>query len=521
MHEYLRLALQGLRKHGMERVTHDTMGWKDDNEKFLIGNQLIGYSNEETVMCGAVMKSKGLELDFGCNGDVETWAKHVDFIYNRPGVEAYQFAFLVAASAPITALLNLPTYRGIPFALTSKAGLGKSSVCRVACSMWGDPNLFKTVGTKDGATANALIRTMGIFNNVPLYFDELTGRDPDEIGRIMYALSSGMDKERLKADGTFSQGGKWNTPVLMNGNDEFSDLLSKLSKAQAEATQLRVFEVRLPENYGNDVWGDDLGEIRRVLDKELSQQYGHVGRKLIKLYIKNKDKLVDHYHKERDSFPVGSREDSKERFFLDLIAIAMVAGKVMVNKGVVGFDLIKIKKWALMTLMELRQQRVEKVESEEDIVARFISFLHGKTIVSKRIPHGKGARNNEFVENADRLREHFARHAIEDKKFIVASRAISVFAGENNMSSDAMLKIMENKGYILHIPGRTGRGRWQYRLGGGTNVVTAPTSCYELDYTLLCDAGFEIDTNNVTALHPAVANSVAGGVTSVIGGAHA
>lgn len=472
------LSLQHQRK---EVETVQAFGWTDDMSGFIIGNKKIGEDGKVSdVLMSEGIRSAGMAKDFGVEGDRASWVSLVNEIYNRPGAEPFQFAFLISAASPLISLAGIKGFHGIPVAYTGKGGRGKSTTHMVAASMWGDGAKFLHSANKAGSTMNALTARVGIARHLPWVMDELTGQTKEDLADMFYALSNGRAKDRLLGNGVFATGSKtWDMFTLVNGNVDIGSLMSSLDDSNvAEAVSVRCMEIKIDDDLNERVFGDL--DVKNMIDGQLQNHYGHVGRELISFYLKKRGAIVKRIMDVRKEFSPTTADETRERFYYDTIAFALVAGAVMKKLGIIQFDLEAIKKWAVNIVKTLRSHRKEHKLSNDDVVGQFISSLHDKTLVTKHLADGR-AKSIEIPIVVPRVSIE-ARHASETRRLIVSAKALRDWCKDNGYVVSYVREIMNNEGYILHSHGKDKAGGFNFRLGGGTNSISGVARCFELDY---------------------------------------
>jgi hypothetical protein len=474
--ELLRHYTLSLQQQNIEQTTYSKLGWGDDFKSFVIGNRRVMADGEAQILAGEQVKKAGWDKDFGTAGSLETWAKLVDTLYNRPGAEPYQFAIGCAFAAPLIEITEASNWHGIPVALTGSSGLGKTTTCKVATSIYGHCQNFMIASGRDGATMNAMVSRVGTARNLPLVFDELTDRDSDEVSSFLYMLSSGRPKDRNRADGTIIDLGlNWNTVSFITSNKNVTELLFLLDEqAVTEATQIRVFEIAL-EEANMEIWrGTNAMEL--IEHQLLEENYGHAGRAWLRYIIENRGKLKDEIRKLRTRYNPNTAEDTRERYYRDLIAAVVVALKHAAKLGLVKFDLVEVAKWANGNVKGLRVRRRAQSLTPEEYIADFLHSLHGKTIITKQLRDGRTTQETpiELIRG-----EPLARMALDDKKFIVARKAVTDWCAEHRILASWLIDEMDKRDMLVY----NGSGQIiKDRIGRGTNIPSTVSTCYELRF---------------------------------------
>lgn len=478
--DLLREYTLNLQQKGIEQVTYSKMGWADEYKAFVIGNHRVGAESEIEVLAGEQIKKAGWDKDFGCAGSLEEWVRLVDTLYNRPGAEPYQFAIGCAFAAPLVELTEASNWHGIPVALTGTTGLGKTTTCKVATSIYGHCNNFMVASGKDGATMNAMVSRIGTARNLPLIFDELTDRDSEEVSSFLYMLSSGKPKDRNRADGTLIDLGlSWNTISFITSNKNVTELLFLLDERNvAEATQIRCFEIALSEA-DMEIWGG-TNAMDLIEHQLLEANYGHAGRTWLRYLIENRGLLRDEVRKLRAKYNPDQAENTRERYYRDLIAAVVIALKHAFKLGLVKFNPVEVAKWAKANTLKLRRRRAAQSFTNEEYIAHFLHSLHGRTIITKAFRDGRATPEVPM----EHLRQPpVARMALDDKVFFVLRKAVSDWCAEHKIQVSRLIDEMDKRNMLIPAPG--GDITKPERIGKGTNLASTIAVCYELDYNLV------------------------------------
>lgn len=493
-----------LQAHSIEQVTYKQFGWEDEGTAFILGNKRIRSSGTDTILAGSDIKSAAWDTDFGTKGSIEDWVRLVDEVYNREGAEAFQFVIAAAFAAPLVHIAGVNNWNGIPIALTGETGIGKSTICKVATSIYGHPDfLFRDAGGQ-GTTLHALVARIGLLRHLPIVFDEMTKREDHEVQNLLFALSNGQPKDRLTSSGTFaSKVAKWQTISFITSNKNLTELIGNYEQAQvADAAQIRLFEIALEKDRNREVWGD-INALDVIEHKLLKENYGHIGREWLRYVIDNRAKLGEEIRNARAKYNADSVDGARERFYRDLVATTLVALKHIVRLGWVGFDLAGVGKWAKRNIERLRIRRMEN-NTTDDLINDFIMSLQGKTIYTKRFADG---RTKELVEAPMldlRGQTPVARVAMDDKKFLVARSYLNSWCDENKISPTWLLGEMRAKELVLyHRDGSGIKYARRERLVKGTTLPGTHTYVIELvfDKVMLGKAPQVDGDDKVVQLH--------------------
>lgn len=481
MAEFAEGLIETLQEWRIETKTYSKFGWNDDRTGFILGTKMITETGEEDVLCDPDMPLD-VAVDFGTSGSVDDWVKNIDKLYNRPGAEPFQFALCHSMGSVLVEMFGSSNWHGLPLAFTGHGGTGKSTACKIACGFYGRPQLMERQTGEQGSTLNAAIKRIAIMGSVPVLLDEFSGRSADELTRTGYALANGRDKERLGSNGKFSTvGGEWFKNSFITSNDSLHESISKLPAGfRVEATQLRFFEVQLPEDYRDTVFPDIT---QSFIEHHMDNVYGSAFRPYIRFIIKNHDWVRRQIAAARSRFNPKSADDNKERFYRDTIVTALVAGKIAEKLGLIRFDVAGMKKWAVAQVERMRDGRRENNVDTSEQLALFIASLPGRLIITKHFGDGRSGSKEHPMEQ---LRgPAVGRVCTDDKKVYITVKAVSDWCKDNGVAPSEMREEMGRNGYLVFDSG--GKPSHNVRIGAGTTMPSASARCYELNYHKLFD----------------------------------
>ncbi len=480
MRAFLQDMIHQLEHRGLETKTINSFGWEDDG--FVIGSSLISANGELPVLLGSLVPDD-LRQHLGVKGEIETWVDLVDHIYNREGAEPYQFLICAAFGAPLVKLVASDLWHGIPIALTGESGLGKTTTCQVACSMYGDPARFAISAHEAGTTMTALIHRLATMRNLPLIMDELHGMRAADLPTLLYALSNGKPKLRQRQDGSPQGVGRmWDTLSFVTSNQGVNNILGTFDAHRAEATQLRVLEIALPKNFNQDVFPGI--NAKQLIEGDLLQQhYGAVGRKYLQFLVANRERIATRLQRMRAKFVPDDMEMTRERFYYDALASAMLGGMIAKGLGLLRFDVDRIQKWAMSHIRSLRTVRAAALPSFDDQVQSFLSSLVGRTVVTRHFPRRSQRVAPEHIDLRS-LRDPIARYAVEDNLLIVTTAGLRDWCRENAIDAGRMVDRLHGHGYIRPYAelGFGAHGKlYPFR---GTDLPSASTQCQVILFDL-------------------------------------
>lgn len=480
MEKYIVAYLDLLKRHVDDTHTFSQMGWTRPDNHFLIGDRLITPDEVKPVRVNGFMAHKS-EL-FEADKPAEDWSYAVNALYNLPHGQPYQFAICAAFGSTLVPILNAEEYNGIPVAITSdESGYGKSTVCKIALSAFGRVERNKNVLTGDEVSTGAVEVQCSTFNNLPHLFDEMTNKGAQETSHILYMLSNGVARARLKQDGTpRPPSPPWRGISFITGNKNIFLKLTE-SRVNPEAAQMRVFEIPL-ENYPR------LDSLRHASDfieltNSVRSGYGAVGVQFLRFVMANKDKVEKQLWKVVND--LSKREGvrhGKERFYIYTIACTVIAGKILKHLRLVNFSIPAMHDWAFQHMASLRDTTQDHQRSAEDDFSLMLAHLvgEGKTISTCF----EGATQNELP-----LRGMPVMRIIRDPGEVYLTvegfnrYCVLVSKSPQKFRQELIDAGCFDPAYITREEGKTQIATVNFSLGRGVPGLTMGTArCYRLNF---------------------------------------
>lgn len=517
-----------------ETPTYGTMGWANE------GNTLRGNITGEFVLGDEVFRprqkpkkalldetvTQGLREGFCTAGTTQGWVDLVDFIYNRPNAEAYQFVIASMFGAPLVRLMpGEGEWHGIPIVVNGETGAAKTSTSLVAMSIYTKGSVLRfNAEDKQGDTINALSIKMGSLRNLPCIMDEMTNATAEKISGVVYMTANGQSKDRMGTNGLMIPNPyRWDTLSIITSNDSLHEVLKNLQNRKTqEAGQYRSFQIMLnPEDMTTVFAGVNRATVE---DDLLAKQYGCVGREWIQFLVNNRLRIQEELSKERVKYMINPNDRSSIRFYKDLLITIKIASMYAYAKGFIKWDVLKMMKWAEDQLVTLRD--AVDLKDWDGTISDFIASLHGRTIVTRNMKIGPGKRSANKEMPMENLSTHLApvaRKATDDKRFVVTANALRDWAQHNRILPSTLIAEMASRGFLTGVAGKKVETHL-INIGSGTTVTRPQAPCYEFDYDRVVDfsaADEAVDLTNVVQLpvQQVVTNSVTNSVSDSPGAA--
>ena len=482
---YLRDQVRKIMDEKTVMPTYSSFGWQDDGS-FLLGNRLYKEDGSiaEALLSGYALDRKD-DLPMP-RGSLEEYAKALNWVYNRPGMEPMQYVICAMFASPMVKLFDM-SYSGIPIAITGAAsGKGKTTACLAALSGFGDASRL-TVAGEAGATPKARSALLGTMSDIPVLFDEVTNMTANALSSLAYALSNGMEPLRLRATSgavRFADRETWHLHAACTGNSYIGARLAQNGQSEAEA--MRIFELRV-DKY--DIPQLNPIEVTQKL-AAMNRNAGCAGEALIRWLVSHKDEFTQ-AAKEVQGVVVEDETlitNAKYRFFRNHVILSLTAAAIMKNLGIIEFDLRKLTEFALQAVKDLCEMaKLANAVDYDSALTEMIDSMQMDILVTPmyRLPRNsppydfrpKTALVGRAIKSPKPTEEF-------NNKLYLSSKAIRQWCVEHRVDQTAFKDYLKNKGVFT--------GTTMFRLGTSTKLISSPQRCWEIDLGKI-----DIDLSNI------------------------
>lgn len=412
------------------------LGWHGG--VYVTPGEVIGQSDDVVVFqnCSAA------ESAFAASGTEGQWRSTVGAL--SAGNTRLVFAISAAFAAPLAELAGEDSGG---FHLRGASSSGKSTVLKVAASVWGGPAQYVRLWR---ATANGLEGVAALHNDGLLILDELSQIDAKEAGQCAYMLANGQGKARASRTGAARQPARWRLLFLSAGETSLAALMAAEGRRANAGQEIRLADIESDAGCGLGIF-DTLhhhgsgASLATALKDSASSYFGAVGRTWLRQVVNDRASVIETMNAGMREFmaavvpdgAAGQVERVARRF-----ALVAVAGELATHYKLTGW---------------------KKGEANAAAQACFRSWLEGFG----------GAGNAEERAIIRELKDFIDRHG--DSRFSDAS-------GNSEISHDR--PVINRAGYYRQEAG----GRIYLFTSGGLRDATAGHD-FKRVITVLNDAG--------------------------------
>lgn len=453
--QYMIAYIRELQRKSRAATIYAQLGWRGDSQ-FVLPDVVVHADRLEPVQPSANINNATKWDRFLPRGDIEAWKKVVG-VYERPGMEGFQFGFGVGFAAP---LFHMTDFGGMVVSMVGEAGCGKSSSALCANSIWG----HKTMGWLDieHDTRLAFWGKIGALNNLPVTYDEITNLDGETVSDICYAITKGQGRQRLGRDGEIRENhGNWQTMMLTTANRSLHDTLASY-KTDAQAESVRVFEYWLPNNTLTKQEAD-------ATFTQLNDHYGLAGPIFIGEVLRTYQSVrtrVRHWMAEIDK---RANVSSGERFWSAGPACVLAGFEVANSLGLTNADVERLAQFSVACIQRMRGVVVSNVRSSVGALAEYMN-RNLRNVVSLRQIQGSA----QFMIDIEPTSELRIRVEQWHNKVMIDRAHFRKFCQDTKQDISRVQEELERSGALLE----SGR---RMVLGKGTKYNSAQVICWVLD----------------------------------------
>lgn len=315
----------------------DRLGWTDESctafvlgDGRVLGDDDIVFQHEGTPAVAAEMRHAGTPAD---------WTTGV--ASKCAGNPLMTMAVSIAFAGPLLERLGID---GGGVHLRGQSSSGKSTLQRVAVSVWGSPRFLSTWR----ATANGLEGVATSCNATLLALDELGEVSGKDAGAAIYMLANGSGKTRANKSGLARQAARWRVLFLSSGEISLADKIAEAGGRAAAGQHVRLLDLAADSrNFGafDELHGaTDGAAFADQMKAATATNYGTAGPAFVARLIADAEDGAQRARTEMESFCQQTRtrltvalEGQVERAMQRLALIA-AAGEMATLYGLTGWN---------------------------------------------------------------------------------------------------------------------------------------------------------------------------------------
>lgn len=459
---YLMTAVRDLQQRRKAELMRLQFGWADKDSKFIIGDREI--TREGTFHSPVSLSTADIAQYLQPAGTMEKW-KEIFGLYGREGLEPHAFAALTAFGAPLLKFLGQSG--AIINVIHPKSGTGKTTILHMCNSVYGHP---KKLCATWADTINAKLMKLGLFNNLPFCVDEMTNMDAKDFSNLIYSMSQGRGKDRLKqsANELRSNLTTWATTSLCSGNSAFTEKMMA-AKNSPDGELMRLMEYKIEYS---DAIPTELA--KEMFDHQLLENYGHAGDIYIRWLVCNLEEAVKTCRDVQRKLDSELRLTQRERFWSAVVASNIAGGLVAKSLGLIDWDMKRIYAWATGMVLSLRNEVTPPVSDVSAIIGDFINrHMQNVVVVNDEADSRSGLTKMQAAPILEPKGPLLIRYEPDTKRMYINAKAFKKDCVDMQVNYKDTLKYLEDKGIYL--------GAATKRMSKGMSVASPGVHAITLD----------------------------------------
>ena len=451
---YMSAYVKHLQNMRRAAITRTQFGWADGDERFVVGPN--EYSDKGVSYAPPSATTEAVAVNLIPKGQLSAWREAFDLYKGAKNCEPQVFAMLSTFGAPI---MKFTGVNGALISLVhSSSGTGKTTILQLINSVWGHPDNLILL-QKD--TANAKQHRMGVLSCLPTTFDEMTNCRPEELSDLVYGVTHGRAKNRMRADTNAERANHtiWSTIAVSTGNASVVDKISSL-KATSEGEQARIMEYSIT-----------LVDVPGAKDKlrNLKDNYGVAGVKFAAELVRLRRSLRTRVLEMYDKIEKKSKAKAKERFWVWTAACVIVGASIAKDIALHDYDVDAILDWVCGTSISAHRENMQSLTvHSEAVLGEYLNdnFDGILTVDSTRV---NALTQSSVVRNA-RMRIA-ARFEVESNLLFVPKKDFRDYCVRRQVSPAEVTSAKYNEFTFM--------GAEKKRMASGTGVVAPPIDTYK------------------------------------------
>tara|TARA_R110000796_G_scaffold238707_1_gene359141 strand:- start:202 stop:1656 length:1455 start_codon:yes stop_codon:yes gene_type:complete len=475
---YMTTWVNELQAKGVATEARRQFGWTgEDFKSFVLGDKEI-FGNIVSDNPPST-PTAGLFHAFEPKGTLQDWIDMANF-YDRDGFELHQYIVGTGFGSPLMALSPVAC---AGFHVHSKeSGIGKTTAMYVGASIWGSPKAL-VLGEDD--TQHSRMNRSELYQNLPLYIDELTELEGKELSSLIYQISSGKQRNRMTSGGNNTErarGKPWKLLSVTTGNCSAIEKVS-LYKTMPKAEAQRMMETKAVRLF-------DENKTKHLTDAHATNAetvYGHAGIVYIQYIIANIDavtKLLGQVQAKIDK----AADLTAENRFWSAGAAADLTGVLIAKKlGLVNYDTSKLFSYIVKMLKENKNSVSDMNSPAIETLNDYFHENWGNILKIKSTDDLRKGQDNGLdslvIPELDPKIRLVGRYETDTKVAFLSPKPLKVWCGRQQINYSS---------FIEELKTNFGAKTVKIRLTKGTNMRLASSWCLSIDCSKM---DVDIDVN--------------------------
>jgi hypothetical protein len=365
---YITRWVEELQATNEAEIARRQFGWLPDDSAFILGDKEIRA--DEIKYSPPTATTLPLIPMFQEKGDFHIW-KDVVSAYGNNGMEAKAFGMFMGFGNVLLKYTNLDGYL---LSLKSQgSGSGKTTILHAIASIYGAPKA-SLMRVKD--TYNQKLQRIGTFQHIPILLDEMTNMPPDQKSNMVYDITEGRGKNRLKSQENAERINltSWATGMITTSNRSLRDDLLAL-KSFPEGELMRMMEMHIYNDPNDDP------EWARAHFNRIHDNYGHAIFPFIQYIIARLPEVIELIASVQTRIERAANVTTQERYWSAMTAIAVVGGMIANKLNLIHIPVAPVQAYAVALIETSRKENKLMLLNNSDFLGSFLQRKFHETLV--------------------------------------------------------------------------------------------------------------------------------------------
>lgn len=457
---YMTAYLRELAKMADGEQTYERLGWHNKNKMFVLPDRIFHADGTMTKHATTRVLDAVTKGAYHTEGTLAEWMRHIGF-YSGAGNEPYRTVLYATFGSP---LLYMTGHKGILIAASGDTGRGKTTLLEAGASIYGNPEGLLVGGGRYGATMNAMWSILGTNHSLPMFWDDTTDREPEEMREFMLHISTGKGKERMHGNVHDGKVVTWQTMVISSANTD--DVHRVMTTGKDSSPHLMRF---ISIDFDTANRNTDMKIKADAFKRGIRENYGHAGMAYLAYIAQHREEVHKLIIKEMERFDRLLNVKSEERHWTAALACMSVGGRIAYKLGLFPFDPRLDEAWMLQHVRDMRVNYAQATSTAVDILTEFLESNVRTTLILS--PKQSSNVDNIVQKPQGALT---IRNEVDTKLIYISRTAMNEFCTE----SKASFRKLENE---LVASGVLIRKSAYKVLGADTPWSGGQTRCWEID----------------------------------------
>ncbi len=456
---YVTKWVEELQMTSRAEKAHKQFGWLEDDSAIIIGDREIRVN--ETIYSPPSAPTLPLIPLVTPKGDFHVW-KDIINIYSRPGMEDRAFAFFMGFGS---LLLKFTALDGFLLNLVNKdSGSGKTTILYAINSIYGRPKELM-LSPKD--THNARMQRVGTLQNLAVTIDEITNMMPDHMSSLIYDITSGRGKHRMKQHENAERLNhtKFAAGLISTSNRSVPDALLSI-KSFPDGELNRLLEIKLDKDDKQDpIWA------RSHFDR-LLKNYGHAIDPFARTILSQLPMVKSKMEEIQAKVDIAADTKSSERFWSAMVMLSVTGGAIAKQIGLHDIPIKPVFNFGIDLIRNTRAKVKDYMFDVEDYLGGFLQrHFHEILVVNGEKDSRTGLEHGPIREPRGALS---VRYEPDTKMMFVVMKTYRDDCAKHFVNCDESLDTYRKSGALLAVKKK--------RMTAGTVANTqaaVPALCFD------------------------------------------